>query len=264
MNRAALKALLPWIVMGLIVCACSVVVWRQFAGLRKHHHARKTHPIVCIDPGHPSETNSARHPENGTTELEMNWEMAQRLATTLQERGIDTVLTKKTCDDFIRNRVRAFIANDCGADLALHLHCDAGPGRGYTVYFPNKQGTIEGKTGPTQDVIDSSRSAAYLLHDGMAGPLKGWLHDRGIKGDSMTKIGRAKGTLTTSAFSEVPTLTVEMCFLTNRHDAEFIKSQHGQQRMADALSAGVVKYLLTMGYVDRDGKLVRMGAKHSR
>lgn len=243
--------------MGLIILACCVVAWRQFARVHRPGHKCSTRPIVCIDAGHPSETNSARHHVNGTCELEMNWRMSTRLSAALKEWGIDTVMTKKFCDELVFNRMRAAIANKCGADLAVHLHCDAGPGRGYTIYYPNKQGTIEGKTGPSQEVIDASRSAAYLVHDGMSSPLMGWLHDRGIKGDSLTKIGRKRGTLTTSAFSEVPTLTVEMCFLTNRHDASFIKSEQGQQRLTHALASGVVEYLLSRGFVEKDGKVVR-------
>jgi N-acetylmuramoyl-L-alanine amidase len=239
--------------MGAVLLGCGGVVWYHFAGHRKR---AKTAPVVCIDPGHPSETNSARHWEHGTTELEMNWEMAGRLKDALGRYGIEVVMTKRSRDEFVRNHTRSLIANDADADLALHLHCDAGPGRGFTIYFPNKQGTHEGKTGPPARVIEASRRAAYLLHSGMTGPLSGYVHDRGIRGDSDTLIGRAMGTLCTSAFSEVPTVTVEMVFLTNRHDAEFIKSQGGQRRMAGALAAGVVKYLLANGCVSRDGKLI--------
>jgi N-acetylmuramoyl-L-alanine amidase len=256
MNRAAIKALLPWLTMVLIIWVCVAVVWLRVGQMRRHTHPHKSCPIVCIDPGHPSETNSAMHEENGTTELRMNWEMAGNLAAALASKGITTVLTKKTCDQFTSNRERAMIANDCRADLAVHLHCDAGPGKGYTIYFPNRQGTIDAMTGPPQSVIDGSRRAAYLMHSGMAGPLSGLVHDRGVKGDDKTKIGRKYGTLTTSAFSEVPTITVEMVFLTNSHDADFIKSRGGQSKMTDALAAGVVMYLEANGYVERDGKLI--------
>lgn len=258
MNTERLKAWLPWITMAVILIGCGGVVWYHFAALlRLHAKPIKTCPVICIDPGHPSETNSARHWEHGTNELEMNWVMAGRLRDELARYGIEVVMTKKSRDEFVRNRQRALIANDADADLSLHLHCDAGPGRGYTVYFPNKRGTIEGKSGPSDKVIDESRKAAWLLHSGMNGPLSGWVHDRGIKGDSVTKIGRSRGTLTVSAFSEVPTLTVEMVFLTNWHDADFIKSQGGQKRMTEALATGVVHYLLSSGYVRKNGKLIR-------
>jgi len=258
MSRIA-KTWLPWIVMGLIICACGVIVWLQWTALLRHKHRHgRTRPIVCIDAGHPSETNSARRIVNGTCELEINWEMAGRLADELRSRGVEVVMTKKSRDELVLNHVRAFIANDCGADLAIHLHCDAGPGRGYTIYYPNREGTIEGYTGPPRDVIDSSRRLAYLLHSGMADMLAGSLHDRGVKGDDHTKIGRSKGTLTTSCFSEVPTVTVEMCFLTNRHDADFIKSPAGQAKLTRALANGIATYLLATNCREKSGKLARI------
>ena len=243
--------------MGTALIICGGVAWYHFAVmLGRHKPHAKTCPVVCIDPGHPSETNSARHWVHGTNELEMNWRMANRLRDALKTQGIEVVLTKKSRDEFVRNRLRALVANNAQADLTVHLHCDAGPGRGYTIYFPNRQGTLEGKTGPSDAIIDESRRAAWLLHAGMVSRLQSLIHDRGIKGDSMTKIGRSRGTLTVSAFSEVPTVTVEMVFLTNRRDAEFIKSQHGQARMTDALAAGVRNYLLADGFRCKDGKLI--------
>ncbi len=257
MARSIIKTWLPWLIMALIIGACGVIVWLQWSILLRHNRPHvRTRPIVCIDPGHPSETNSARIPQHGTTELEMNWEMARSLRTALREKGIDVVMTKRSRDQFVRNHIRAFIANDCHADLAIHLHCDAGPGRGYTIYYPNRQGTIEGFTGPSAEVIDSSRRAAYALHSGMSAILTGALRDRGVKGDDKTKIGRSTGVLTTSCFSEVPTVTVEMCFLNNLHDNRFIQSPAGQAKMTRALANGIATYLLATNCVEKSGKLV--------
>ena len=69
--------------------------------------------------------------------------------------------------------------------------------------------------------------------------LGGLLADRGIKGDSATGVGGKQGALTGSIFSEVPALTVEMVVLTDAHDYRFIRTRAGQQRMAQALLAGV-------------------------
>jgi N-acetylmuramoyl-L-alanine amidase len=242
--------------MGLVIAACGVIIWLQVSALlHKRAHA-KTRPVVCIDAGHPSETNSARILQHGTYELEMNWVMAGKLRDALEAKGIEVVMTKRSRDQFVQNHTRAFIANECEADLAVHLHCDAGPGRGYTIYYPNRQGNLEGYTGPAQEVIDSSRRAAYTLHSGMSAILTGSLHDRGVKGDDKTKIGRSQGTLTTSCFSEVPTVTIEMCFLNNLHDNRFIQSPAGQSRLTRALANGIAAYLLANGYVQKSGRLI--------
>lgn len=200
--------------------------------------------MICIDPGHPSETNSARVMQHGTNELTMNWQVALRLEKILKEKyRINVVMTKQNRDQFVRNRERAFIANRAHAALTIHLHCDCGPNHGFTVYYPNHKGKSEGHEGPSDKIIEASRHAAYALHDGMTQVLKGCLKNRGVRGEDKTKYGRKKGALTVSAYSEVPTLTIEMVFLSNSYDAAFIKSEAGQQSMARALANGIMEFL---------------------
>jgi N-acetylmuramoyl-L-alanine amidase len=99
--------------------------------------------------------------------------------------------------------------------------------------------------------LAKSQTLANTLHDGMADVLQDSLRDRGVKGESHTRIGRINGALTTSIFSEVPTATVEMVFLTNPGDANFIKSEAGQNKMAEALAKGVKNYLKSSGILAR-------------
>ena len=111
--------------------------------------APDTRPVVCIDPGHPTENNSGRTVQNGTTELAVNWEVAGALQSLLAEDGrIRVVKTRARRDQFMRTRERARVANACRADLALHLHCDTGAGSGYTVYYPDRRGAPRGEPAP--------------------------------------------------------------------------------------------------------------------
>ena len=146
----------------------------------------------------------------------------------------------------MNNPERAGVANEAGAVLMIRLHCDAGPNNGFTVYYPNRQGESLGVIGPAQDVIEESRSAALLVHSGMSEILHDVLKDRGVMGESRTKVGRMQGALTGSVFSEVPVVTVEMVFLTNRSDAEFIKDEGGQDLMAHALANGIMAYVQSL------------------
>jgi hypothetical protein len=111
----------------------------------------------------------------------------------------------------VRNAERAHIANDGGAALMVRLHCDVGSGTGFTLYFPDRQGTAEGRTGPTRAVMERSRRAALVLDSAMAAELAPrYLRDGGVLGDSRTAIGSRQGALTGSIFSRVPVVTVEM------------------------------------------------------
>jgi N-acetylmuramoyl-L-alanine amidase len=201
--------------------------------------------IVCVDPGHPSEVHAGRVVQNGVTELDMNWAVAQQLIPMLRDAGISVVSTKEEKDEMVTNRRRSEICNKAGAVIFLRLHCDTGAESrsGFTVYYPDGKGKKEGRTGPTDIVLSSSKSVAQTVHDGMAELLTGKLKDNGIKGESKTAVGAKQGALTGSIFAEMPGITVEMVFLSNPGDAKFISSPAGQKTLAAALAQGVFRYL---------------------
>ncbi len=204
--------------------------------------ARAAPPVVCIDPGHPSERNPGRALQHGLREVEVNWAVAELLAARLKEQGVAVVLTKSRLDEFVTNRRRAEIANAAGAALFLRLHCDTGPGRGYTLYYPDRQGGVNGHSGPPAAVRAASKAAAEALRAGMAAQPPA-LRDNGLRGESATYVGKRQGALTGSIYSRVPAVTVEMAFLSHRHDAAYIGSTTGRAALATALAAGVMRYL---------------------
>lgn len=195
--------------------------------------------IVCIDPGHPSEVNSGKTVQNGTTETHIDWVMALKLRKDLVKLGYRVVMTKSSENEMVKNKDRALAANRAKADLTVRLHCDSSSDSGYALYYPDRQGTAHGKTGPTSNVMTGSKSAAELLDRGMVSVLAAALKNGGVRGDSKTLIGSKQGALTGSIFSEVPMVTIEMVVLSNAADAAFIKAESGQQKMADAIAAGV-------------------------
>ena len=199
--------------------------------------------IVCVDPGHSSETSQGTASRDGKlTELHVNWVVAQRLIVLLRADGAAVVSTKMRESQVVTNRRRAEIANAAHANVFLRLHCDSGEQSGLATYYPDRTGTRFGVTGPSPAVIADSRRAAQVFHPAVIAALHGALRDAGIKGDSQTGVGSKQGALTGSIFSHVPALTVEMCVLTNAHDYKFIRTEAGQEEMARALLAGVEAY----------------------
>lgn len=201
--------------------------------------------VVCIDPGHPSEVASGRNVQNGTSEAHVDWVVATKLREALAARGYEVVLTKSAEEELVRNRDRALIANRARAALMIRLHCDASAERGFAVYYPDRTGKAkDGTTGPGRDVIEGSRRAAEAIHGGLVEGLRGALNDNGVRTDYQTKVGREQGgALTGSIFSEVPVVTIEMVVLSDAADAEFIKSEEGQRRMAEAIADGVTRFV---------------------
>jgi len=199
--------------------------------------------VVCLDPGHVSETSAGTASRDGKlTEAHVNWVVAQRLTQLLKSDGAMVVPTKTREGQGVTNRRRAEVANAARADLFLRLHCDSGEQSGLATYYPDRQGTRFGVTGPSSGVIKASLIAASVFQPAVIEALHGAMRDAGIKGDSQTGVGGRQGALTGSIFSHVPALTVEMCVLTNPHDYRFIRKPAGQEQMAQALRAGVNTY----------------------
>jgi len=213
-------------------------------------------PIVCIDPGHPSEVNRGTTVQNGLQEVQITYDVALKLKAYLedQEHPIARVVMTRDFREgtgkIVTNRRRAEIANIAGAALLLRLHCDTGSGSGYTIYYPDRVGTAaDGKVGPTAQVIRESYLAASALEGGMEQimtPSLPNLPNNGVKGDSATYVGRKQGALTGSVYAQEPALTVEMVYLSNPNDAKMIGSEAGQQMMAEALGNGVQHALVAL------------------
>ncbi|MBW3635438.1 MAG: N-acetylmuramoyl-L-alanine amidase [Armatimonadetes bacterium] len=220
-------------------------IWLLFAALvlsSGFSFAQNRDFVICIDPGHPSETARGAS-ANGLVENVLNWQVAKRLEARLKRLGIQTVMTKSNLNQLVTNRQRAEIANRAGAALMIRLHCDAGSGSGYTWYYPDRAGTKYGVTGPPKDVQIWSRNAALVMNGAMKPVLNGYLKSNPIKTDAATGVGgRQGGVLTGSIFARVPTALLEMCFINQKKDAQFIASEVGQEKMAQALETGILSW----------------------
>jgi N-acetylmuramoyl-L-alanine amidase len=204
------------------------------------------HTVVCIDPGHPSETSKGAS-ANGLSELHLNWVIANDVVEALKKDNIKCVLTKDTEDKFVTNRQRAEIANEAHAVLLLRLHCDIGGKSGVTLFYPNCFIEKEGVTGPPVAVQQSSRLAAIKIAAVLKQSLGSDLPVNTVKTDEDTYIGHKQGgDLTASVFSLVPTVLVEMCVLTNKKDDLFISSSVGQNLIDSYGSAVILIMLLEM------------------
>lgn len=210
--------------------------------LASAHHNTEPQMTICIDPGHPSEVGRGTHGKN-VSEIHVAWAVAKRLEKILLAKNFKVVLTKKTEDEFVKNRDRANIANECHADLMVRLHCDAASGSGFTTYYPDRQGTTEGFTGPDFDLIKRIAPIAKTFHDVLKKDLSGFLNDNGNLSDVKTAVGSKHGALVGSIFSKVPVVLVEMCVLTNSSDEEKVSNEAGESRLAEALADACAKSL---------------------
>jgi N-acetylmuramoyl-L-alanine amidase len=202
----------------------------------------KANLTVCIDPGHPSEVGEGTSGAK-VSEIHIAWVVAKRLETILEGKHVKVVLTKKSENEYVKNVDRSKIANDCHADLFVRLHCDSSSGSGFATYYPDRQGTAHGKTGPDPSLLKRLAPIARQFQATLSTDLKGFLKSNGLKSDIETAVGSKQGALTGSIFSKVPVVLVEMCVLTNPKDEAKVSSQDGQNRLAESLADAVMKAL---------------------
>ena len=94
--------------------------------------------LVMIDPGHGG-YDPGTQSSGGMMEKELALQIAMRLKTALQARGIRAALTRSS-DVFISLADRTRIANQAGADLFVSIHLNSSPNTdttGIEVYYLN-------------------------------------------------------------------------------------------------------------------------------
>jgi N-acetylmuramoyl-L-alanine amidase len=239
----------------LLICTCFLF---SFGG-RNHAEAQadstggSLHEMeftVCLDPGHPSEVNSGMTVQNGLTENHVNWVVACELRDILEDAGVRIVMTKSGEDELVTNAERAETANASNANLLFRIHCDSGPSetQGMTFYYPDRQGTWNGHTGPPEDLLPACSYAAHTIHEITSEILDGLLVDRGVLTDNDTWIGNQQGgALRGSILSRVPVVLVELCFLSNPDDAAIIGDPDQRSLIVDALASGILGYIAPSG-----------------
>lgn len=76
---------------------------------------------IVIDPGHGGKDSGAIAADSKTLEKNLNLDVAEKLTSRLQQKGLDVILTR-TRDEYIKLVDRASISNDNNSDLFLSIH----------------------------------------------------------------------------------------------------------------------------------------------
>jgi N-acetylmuramoyl-L-alanine amidase len=219
------------------------------AGIRK----------VVLDPGHGGKDPGAIG-VGGIAEKDIVLAVAKKLERKLkQEMGVEVVLTRRD-DRFIPLEDRTAIANAEGADLFVSLHMNASPNgeaKGLETYYldnTNDEGSLrlaarENATSRknvsdlqfilsdmTQNMKleDSITLAHHLQHslvDGMSTRLAD-VKDLGVK----------KALFYVLVGARMPSVLVEMFFITNQTEGRAMNQESYQNAVVDALYDGILKY----------------------
>ena len=217
---------------------------------------------VAIDPGHGGRDPGAVGPRR-TYEKTITLAIAQRLGARLRkELGVEVVLTR-TDDTFVGLSRRAKLARDAEADLFVSLHCNAGRRRaagGIEVYFLS-----EAKTAAAAEVAELENAAIAFEADlpdresqttlrgialeilssqflkesqDLAASIRGRMAKRFDKMDDRG-VKQANFHVMRGTMGAMPSVLLEMGFISNPEEEKLLKTDRFQKNMADAIFEGI-------------------------
>ncbi|HUW24304.1 MAG TPA: N-acetylmuramoyl-L-alanine amidase [Patescibacteria group bacterium] len=196
---------------------------------------------ICLDPGHPSYFNDGKVNYGAVSkdeirEVEINLRVAEFLKQKLEEEGYQVVMTREDNDEVIDNIKRVKIAKDNEADFIFRIHCDQTKDgnptiRGIRTFFPPPM---------AESISEKSLEIAKIVHGTIVKELD--LKDGGIvdetKANIDPKLGMLLGTKEANKYG-IPTILVEMVYLSNPKDAQWIKNTQNQQKIARWMAKGI-------------------------
>lgn len=211
---------------------------------------------IMIDAGHGGRDPGAV--SNGLEEKDINLRMAMIMGRTLQAQGFEVHYTRTT-DKFIPLEERTAMANAKNADLFISLHCNAykdGSAKGLEVYYLNlatdaqavrvaarENGVSAKKISDMQFIlsdlmlnskINESRQMASLVEQETLRTMrpKHPFSSHGSKGAFFYVLTGAR----------MPSILVELGYLTNPAEAAKLNSDAYLETMAKGLAGGVLAY----------------------
>ena len=214
---------------------------------------------IVLDPGHGGKDPGAIG-IGGSTEKDIVLSIAKKLAVKLRkEMGVQVVLTRKD-DRFVALEDRTAVANAEDADLFISLHMNASPNteaKGIETYYldnttdeaalrlaARENGTSRKNVSDLQFILsdmtqnmklEDSITLAHRLQGAAVGAMTkaiGEVKDLGVKQALFYVLVGAR----------MPSVLVEMFFITNRNEGRAMSQESGQDAMVEALMQGIQKY----------------------
>ncbi|QHE63376.1 N-acetylmuramoyl-L-alanine amidase [Rossellomorea vietnamensis] len=175
--------------------------------------------LIVVDPGHGYDDPGAS--DNDVIEKEVNLGVSTKLKRNLDANGAYTIMTREA-DTYPTLSERAELANKQGADAFISVHTNAFPSN------PNVDGT-ETYWDDTYAAAKSQELATYINRE-LVDKLD--TNNRGVKNVNFKVIRE----------STMPSVLVELAFLTNEEDAAKLKSDYYREQAAIGITNGVLTF----------------------
>jgi len=217
---------------------------------------------IVIDAGHGGRDPGATGP--GYTEADLTLDIALRLERLLaKEPGVEVVLTRRT-DEYVALQERTAIANREGADLFVSIHANASrnrSARGVESYLLNFASTPDAAAVAAREnasstltmshlndlvkqialnsKLDESRDLARHVQTAMVRKLR-------TSNQQVRDLGVKQAPFIVLVGASMPSVLVEVSFLTHTQEGRLLGTGAYRQRIAEALLDGVRRYLRTL------------------
>ncbi len=222
-------------------------------------------PLVVLDPGHGGLDTGTKGP-HGEEEKDIVLDFAQRLRERIEKAGKYRVLMTRTDDTFVPLADRVRMARDAGAALFVSIHADSlphgeGDARGASIYTLSETATdseaarlaekenradviagVDLKSEPDDvagiliDLAErETKSYSVQFAHKLAGEMKGVtrLHKTPLKSAGF-RVLRAP---------DVPSVLVELGYVSNREDLHSLLSDSWRNHTAEAMAQAIDSYL---------------------
>lgn len=204
--------------------------------------------IICIDPGHSATSKIGKREREpisplshetkprysaGTrganlTEEQLNLTVGLQLRDALEALGAQVVMTREVSDIAISNIERCAVAHEAGADVVIHIHADGNNDssvHGISVLVPS--GELLG----TPSITQESRRLGELMLDAV-------ISQTGAKNRGISP----RSDLVAFNFSEIPTVLIEMGFMTNLEEDALLESPTYQTKIIDGIVTSLLQW----------------------
>ena len=176
--------------------------------------------VIAIDPGHGGADPGAVG-VTGLPEKEVVLDVSLRVADKLRAEGADVIMTRDT-DVFIPLSGRVSIAEAAGADVYVSVHVNAHPnpqiGGTETYYFRNS----------------ANSSASFTLASHMQQEL--------VRTLGLRDIGVKDGNFLVIRQTSMPSVLLELGFLSNAQEESLMRTNDFRKNSADAIVRGLQNY----------------------
>lgn len=176
---------------------------------------------ILLDPGHGSENDLGARGPNGYPEKNVALIISQLLAEELRRRGATVIMTREGDDDLWPHD-RVEIIERTEPDLALSLHYNALPDSG--------------------DAIGTAGIGSFWYHP-QAHSLAVFLHNYLVEQLDRPSYGVFWNNLALTRPSVAPAVLLELGFMINPVEFEWIINPREQEKLADTLADGIVQWV---------------------